>query len=267
MPKQKKSRQHSNPKGYIEITVGKIHCSICNVVVYILQSQLLHVRRINLYRLKLQYSVEPAWKKWAGWRKRERKSESLVFNQTVRPVEWYYFPTLNCWVLAGFPLLPENSIGSHIVSNSVNLEVIRKGGLFFKGKINLRLFVWDLWIFMYCSPFSLIAYFTKFICVCYRINLTGGQWKKAVKRKSINQWSRVAAGIVVELAWAWQLRNLRFCWGQSQVISDDGYRNHYVAGLRWLGSLVVTVLSVMFTYEEGHMYFTLAWRKYFVTKC
>lgn len=63
---------------------------------------------------------------------------------------------------------------------------------------------------MYCSPFSLIAYFTKFICVCYRINLTGGQWKKAVKRKSINQGSRVAAGIVVhfctwiivELVWA-----------------------------------------------------------------
>lgn len=54
---------------------------------------------------------------------------------------------------------------------------------------------------MYCSPFSLIAYFTKFICVCYRINLTGGQWKKAVKRKSINQWSRVAAGIVRFCMW------------------------------------------------------------------
>lgn len=60
---------------------------------------------------------------------------------------------------------------------------------------------------MYCSPFSLIAYFTKFICVCYRINLTGGQWKKAVKRKSINQWSRVAAGIVVHFC-TWNI----VCW-------------------------------------------------------
>lgn len=54
---------------------------------------------------------------------------------------------------------------------------------------------------MYCSPFSLIAYFTKFICVCYRINFTGGQWKKAVKRENINQWSRVAAGIVHFCTW------------------------------------------------------------------
>lgn len=62
--------------------------------------------------------------------------------------------------------------------------------------------VWlRLWIFMYCSPFSLIAYFTKFICVCYRINFTGGQWKKAVKRENINQWSRVAAGIVHFCTW------------------------------------------------------------------
>lgn len=122
---------------------------------------------------------------------------------------------------------------------------------------------------MYCSPFSLIAYFTKFICVCYRINLTGGQWKKAVKRKSINQGSGVAAGIVVhfcpwiivELVWAWQLRNLQVCRGQSQVVSDDGYKSHYVAGLRWLWSLPVTVLPVVFTYEEGHIYFTLAWNK------
>lgn len=60
---------------------------------------------------------------------------------------------------------------------------------------------------------------------------------------------------------------MRFCRGQSQVVSDNGYKSHYVAGLRWLRSLVVTVLSVVFTYEEGHMYFTLPWRKYFVTKC
>lgn len=129
---------------------------------------------------------------------------------------------------------------------------------------------------MYCSLSSLIAYFTKFICVCYRINLTGGQWKKAVKRKSINQLSRVAAGIIVHFCiWitvCWTclgltIRNLQLCWGQSQVISDDSYKCHHIAGLQWLFSLVVTVLSVVFPFEEGHIYFTLAWTKYFVIKC
>jgi len=60
MAKQKESRQHSNLKGYIEITGRKINGSVCNTVASILQSQVLHVRGINLYRLKLQYSVEPA---------------------------------------------------------------------------------------------------------------------------------------------------------------------------------------------------------------
>lgn len=60
---------------------------------------------------------------------------------------------------------------------------------------------------------------------------------------------------------------MQLCWGQSQVISDDSYKCHHIAGLQWLFSLVVTVLSVVFPFEEGHIYFTLAWTKYFVIKC
>lgn len=77
-------------------------------------------RRINLYRLKLQYSVEPAWKKKNQKTKTKRgqdgekiewKYGSLVFNQTVRLVEWYYFLTLNCCFLACSFLLPETVLG------------------------------------------------------------------------------------------------------------------------------------------------------------
>lgn len=42
MAEQKKSRQHSDLKGFIEITGGKVNCSIWSTESCVLQSQLLH---------------------------------------------------------------------------------------------------------------------------------------------------------------------------------------------------------------------------------
>lgn len=128
---------------------------------------------------------------------------------------------------------------------------------------------------MYCSPFSLIACFTKFICVCYRINLAGGQWKKAVKRKSINQWSRVAAGITV-LFCTWVI----VCWTcLGLTIKKLAVLLRSVSGgFRWWLQKPLCYWALMILkpcchrvfsgipYEKGHTYFTVAWRKYFMTK-